>query len=88
MPPMLLIVMVSRNSAVETLQWTSDRYSAGSLAGELAVSVRVQIVPFEVILRMPMPARVPHSSFIQLASFGIDKRNLVLSGSNLGGLGP
>ena len=60
----------------------------GSLAGELAVSVRVQIVPFEVILRMPMPARVPQSSFIQLASFGIDKRNLALSGTNLGGFGP
>ena len=31
----------------------------GSLAGELAVSVRLQLVPFEAILTMPMPEALP-----------------------------
>ncbi len=31
---------------------------------------------------------VLQSPFVQLASFGFDKRNLCLSGSNLGGFGP
>jgi len=61
--------------------------SLGCLSHPASIPTRT-LHTLRIAIKLLRLLAVLQSPFVQLASFGFDKRNLCLSGSNLGGFGP